>query len=41
MEKKPEPVAETSNKEGSGDEKAEENEEPAAPVRKRQTRREN
>ncbi|KAJ6374636.1 hypothetical protein OIU78_030183 [Salix suchowensis] len=41
VEKKPEPVAETSNKEGSGDEKAEENEEPAAPVRKRQTRREN
>ena len=41
MEKKPEPVAETSNKEGSGDEKAEEKEEPAAPVRKRQTRREN
>ncbi|KAJ6410540.1 hypothetical protein OIU84_007313 [Salix udensis] len=41
VEKKPEPVAETSNKEGSGDEKAEEKEEPAAPVRKRQTRREN
>ncbi|XP_061953086.1 calnexin homolog [Populus nigra] len=39
VEKKPEPVAETSNTEGSSEEKAEENEEPA-PARKRQTRRE-
>nr|TKR68736.1 Calnexin precursor family protein [Populus alba] len=46
VEKKPEPVAETSNKEGSSssDEKKEETEgenEAAAPARRRQSRREN
>ncbi|KAB5532227.1 hypothetical protein DKX38_018897 [Salix brachista] len=44
VEKKPEPVAETSNTEGSSDEKKEETEaesEGAAPARRRQPRREN